>query len=101
MSVPVRLAAFASVLGLLLLAGLGIGRVVGPVGASTPAETHGSAAPHGETDSHGGTESHGETGSHGQEPTGVTGLAVSEDGYTLRPATTTLPVGTSAFRFPV
>jgi hypothetical protein len=32
-SVPVRLAAFAAVLGLLLLAGLGLGRAVGPVGA--------------------------------------------------------------------
>jgi len=108
-SVPVRLAAFAAVLGLLLLAGLGVGRAVGPVGASAPEPMAGGHAEEQEPvdDGHadepepaeGGHAEDADAG-HGEGPSGVTGLAVSQDGYTLR-APTTAEVGTSDLSFVV
>lgn len=101
MSVPVRLAAFAGLLALLLVAGLGIGRAVGPVGATTAepstgehgAGGHGAGGPGAAADDDGGHDE----GAHGDEPSGVTGLAVSADGYTLRPE----PLTGGEYRFVV
>lgn len=111
MSTPLRLLVFLGVLVVSLAAGLGVGRAVGPVGADDSAPAHaGQDAGHGaDADlGEGGDAAHDDGGDdaahdndHAEQPTGVTGLAVSEDGYTLRPETTTLPVGTSPLRFTV
>ena len=105
MTVAARLAAFAAVLVLVLLAGLGLGRAVGPVGGEQAAGGHDAHAPDGAAGAHdaGHGAGHGETHAAGDagEPTGITGLAVSEDGYTLRPESSTLAVGEQVFRFVV
>lgn len=108
MSTPVRLLAFLGVLVAVLLAGLGLGRAVGPIGEQDQQAHGGQHAVDGadqdpaQDDDHGaghGGDSHG--GDDADRPTGITGLAVSENGYTLRLAEATLPVGTSPFRFDV
>ncbi|HWH28940.1 MAG TPA: hypothetical protein VNU26_08275 [Mycobacteriales bacterium] len=113
MTTPVRLVAFAAVLAAVLAAGLGLGNAVGPVGETGTEPAHassddaadaaqpGGAAP----DGHGATaDGHddGDDAAHaGPAARTISGLAVSEDGYTLRPSATTLPVGTSPFGFTV
>lgn len=110
MSTPVRLVAFLALLAAVLLGGLGLGRAVGPLspveagaGHTEPAAPHGGDAGH-EDDGAGHAEdgaSHADADDGHGDPTGITGLAVSQDGFTLRPATTTLSLGTSDFRFTV
>lgn len=93
MSTPLRLLAFVAVLGGVLLAGLGLGNAVGPV-AGTAAEPHARA---------GTAAAREDDGDDGPDPGARTlsGLAVSDDGYTLEPAQTTLPQGTTPFSFTV
>lgn len=98
MSAAARLAGFVAVVALVLLGGLGLGRAVGPV------ESAG-------TDDAVADEGHGSDDAAQDDPDGghdepapgeaITGLAVSEDGLTLRPAATTLAVGAQDFRFTV
>ena len=61
---------------------------------------HGQAEP---ADGHAAADEHDAepSGGHGAEPTGITGLAVSEDGYTLRLAQSTAQVGTAPLSFVV
>jgi hypothetical protein len=88
-SVPVRLAAFGGLLAVLMLGGLGLGRALGPVGAATAAEP--AMAGHAEP-----------AAGSAVQPVGVTGLAVSEGGYTLRPLTPLVrDPGTQEWRFVV
>jgi len=97
MSTPVRQVVFLAVLAAVLVAGLGLGQAVGPIGPA------GNTASHGEqTDAaHTGGHADPDDGEHGERPTGVTGLAVSADGYTLRAETTSLSVGGQDFAFTV
>jgi hypothetical protein len=96
-TVAARLAAFSAVLVVVLLAGLGLGRAVGPVGsdAETDAAPRSAEEPPGHEDA---AEAHDEASEDGAA-SAVTGLAVSEDGYTLQPTATTLPLGRSELRF--
>jgi hypothetical protein len=93
MSAPARLAGFAAVLAVVLLAGLGIGRAVGPV-AGEPVDRHDAGSAHGQ---HADDEG---AGDHAEAPE-LSGLAVALDGYVLRPGATTLPAGGAPFRFVV
>ncbi|HWG94144.1 MAG TPA: hypothetical protein VNU66_08005, partial [Mycobacteriales bacterium] len=99
MSTPARLAGFAAVLAAVLLAGLGIGRAVGPV-AGEPLDRH-DAAPAADA-GHGSDADHGSDAAHEEAAgTALSGLAVALDGYVLRPGATTLPAGGAPFRFVV
>ncbi len=98
MSTPLRLVAFLGVLAVVLLGGVGLGRAVGPIGPDSSEAPHGTAQ---DDAAHGNDAAHGGHADGGARETGVTGLAVSEDGFTLRPETTTLPLGTSEFGFAV
>jgi hypothetical protein len=99
-----KLGAYALGLAAVFGGALGAGTVVGPVGATTETAQHGKGGGHG-TDAaqpaggHGG--GHGTAG--GDTPSPVPGgLQVSQDGYTLRPETTTVEPGKrSDFRFTV
>jgi hypothetical protein len=113
MSTPVRLVVFLGVLAAVLVAGLGLGRAVGPIGPASSDASHGEPAAtddHADDGGHAGDDEgghaddaggHADDGGHAEQPTGVTGLAVSEGGYTFRPGTTSLVVGTQDFRFTV
>ncbi|MEV0604895.1 hypothetical protein AB0I61_00770 [Polymorphospora rubra] len=108
----VRLALFVGGLVVMLIAGFGLGRVVGqPAGDSTGGTgTAGATADHTHapgTGDHthppasGGAHDHS-TGGPATGPDGVSGLSLSSAGYTLVPATTRLEVGPAVdFRFTV
>jgi len=86
---------FAGVLALVLAVGYGIGQLTGS-GARSSSQHSG----------HGATSSaESEHGGHANEPDEADvrpgGLSASQDGLTLRPATTTRPPGTSDFRFTI
>jgi hypothetical protein len=84
-SVPARIAGFVLGLAALFAVALGVGRAVGPIDQPEPA-AH-------------ATDGHGDDGGHGGHEDGTTapslpgGLAVSENGYTLRLADTTADPG--------
>jgi hypothetical protein len=92
MSAPVRLAGFVAVLLLVLAGSWAVGSAVGPVGPA--------AAPAGHDAGGGGHASDGHSGDDAQ-PVGVTGLAVSDGSYALRPENTQLNTGTQQLRFRV
>jgi hypothetical protein len=91
MNTPARLAGFT--LGLVALFGgaVGVGSAVGPVAEESPAAGHDMAAGPGAPAEHGKDAGYGEP-----DAQSVTGLAVSDDGYTLALAARTLPVGSAA-----
>ena len=98
MNTPVRLGLFAGALALVFGGALTAGQVVGPRG-DVPAGRD--TAAHGDTWKTAATAEHG----GGHEATAAMevpkGLMVSQDGYTLRPAATTLPTGHALFSFTV
>jgi len=97
MSAPLKLAGFAAALALVFGAATVLGGAFGPLrdGDAEAAPEHGGemgAMEPGEGEGEGG---HAEAGGHGAvQP--VRGLAVSEDGLSLRLATATAPVGRTA-----
>lgn len=107
MSTPVRLIAFLGLLAAVLLGGLGIGRAVGPLSPAQADAGHAAAdaghvEPGADLDPDPDPDAdHADAGHGAERPTGITGLAVSQDGLTLRPETTTLPLGSTDFRFTV
>ncbi|GGP77684.1 hypothetical protein [Saccharothrix coeruleofusca] len=101
MNTPAKLAAYGAALALVAGGAWGVGAAVGPLRAEPAAS--GPAAGHG--DDHAATGSaddgHGDGAGDGHSDAPPAGLASSEGGYTLVPATTTLPAGTTttfAFR---
>jgi hypothetical protein len=93
---PLRLGAYAMGLAAVFAAALGVGGLVRPVAAEArPAESHTTAA-----DGHGTEATHGAPGEGAAAA--LPGLAVSDRGYTLVPAATTLPRGSAVpFAFTV
>jgi hypothetical protein len=91
-NVPARLGAFALGLGVVFAAAVGVGNAVGPVG------TPGDAAPsggHSEEASAGHSDGrHGGTPQPAADDPSVTGLSVSQDGYTLALEQAVLPAAT-------
>ncbi|MFI0410362.1 hypothetical protein [Actinomadura sp. 3N508] len=97
MNSAIKLGAYVTGLAVVFGGAAGVGKVVGPVGASAETASHDGGG-------HGGGKS---TGGHGGEG-GATashtpgGLQVSEDGYTLVPRRTTLTPGKRTdFRFTI
>ncbi|MFP5220204.1 MAG: hypothetical protein ACLGIG_10805 [Actinomycetes bacterium] len=107
MSTPARLAGFAAVLALVLAAGLGLGNAVGPVSEPSAEPAHASPDDRPDDAMPGGAsgDTHGDAGDDAAhaDPGArtISGLAVSDDGYTLRPTAMTLPLGTSPYHFTV
>ncbi|MFC5748864.1 hypothetical protein [Actinomadura rugatobispora] len=105
MNTATKLGAYALGLAAVFGGALGAGTVVGPVGATTETAQHKGGGGHGTGGGaqagggHGG--GHGTSG--GDTPSPVPGgLQVSQDGYTLRPETTTVEPGEKTdFRFTV
>lgn len=95
MSVGLRLAGFGALLAVVGVASYALGDAVGPVGP-VAAEEHSSAATAADEGDHGG----GHAG-EAADPDGITGLAVSDGAFTLRPATTDLRLGEQSFRFTI
>ena len=101
MSAPLKLAGFAAALALVFGAAAAVGNAFGPL-----RDTDSEAAPEhggemGAMETSGGAGGHAEEGGHGAVQA-VRGLAVSEDGLSLRLATATAPVGrTVPLRFRV
>ena len=98
MNTPVRLGLFAGALALVFGGALAAGQVVdarAEVPASHDTATHGDTAKTAATAEHGGGH---EAKAAAEIPKG---LMVSQDGYTLRPAATTLPTGHAPFSFTV
>ena len=91
MSAAARLGGFGALLALVFVAALGLGSVVGPVGPTSAAAA----------EDHGSEDEHAEDLSADDRPVGVTGLAVSEGGYTLESTSTLLRVGPQTFSFVV
>jgi len=90
MKIPMKLAAYAAGLVAVFAGAAGVGNAVGPVAA--PARGH--------TDMESGT-GHGHDAGAGETGSALKGLQVSQDGYTLVPATTSVPAAkptTYAFR---
>ncbi len=87
MNTPTRLSLFAVALVAAFTAAAGLGRVTGPVGPAAAA-----AGAHGSTGAGAGLHSADGAGT----TTDVTGLSVTEGGYTLDLQTTALPVGQAA-----
>jgi hypothetical protein len=89
MKTSVKLAAYLGSLAAVFAAAAGAGSLVGPVTAGTPE--------HEGTDM---TATHAREGSHTAANPTPKGLQVSQDGYTMAPAVTTLPAsgGTYSFR---
>ncbi|MBB4771625.1 hypothetical protein [Actinomadura livida] len=96
MNSATKVGAYAVGLAVVFGSAAGIGKVVGPVGASVEKASH-------EGGGHGESTGGGHGGGHGgaaSQPPG--GLQVSEDGYTLVPYRTTLTPGKKTdFRFTV
>ena len=85
MTAPLRILAFVAALATVFALAVGVGHAVGPLGEPVPA-AHAA-------DGHGDEEA-GHDGGHDAEPVGLPGgLAVSEDGYTLRLAQATADAG--------
>lgn len=94
MTTPVKLAAFAAVLGLAFAAALGLGNLVGPVAASSP-EHKGESM----TSNH-STSTHGTPREDPARGVGTPkGLQVSQDGYTLVPHSSELPAAGATYAF--
>ncbi|TDC70168.1 hypothetical protein E1200_06145 [Actinomadura sp. GC306] len=94
MNSATRVGAYAVGLAVVFGGAAGIGKVVGPVGASVETASHEGGGHGGESGAGGG---HGEAASHTPG-----GLQVSEDGYTLVPQRTTLTPGKNTdFRFTI
>ncbi len=100
MNTPAKLGGYGVVLAAVFAAALGVGAAVGPVGAAD--QSGPGAAGHGANT----MTSTGQNGSGGHNMAAMSsspvpqGLAVSADGYTLEPASTTVTAGqTSAFSF--
>jgi len=93
--VPARAAAYAAVLGVVLLAALGLGRLVGPLDVDAEPE-HASGGGHGAAE-----ETSGGHEEHGVDPTPTTGLAQEAAGYRLDLAATRLGPGRQPFAFTV
>lgn len=95
MNTPTRLAAFAVGLVVVFAAAAGVGNAVGPVGTAPDDAAS--------QDAHGGGHSADPVDSAPPETaTAVKGLSLSQDGYTLRLETATLPIATStSFAFTV
>lgn len=93
MGAPLRLAGFAALLVVIGAGSYAVGDTFGPVlpgaGMDEPTD-HGS-----------GGHSSDEVRAGSVVPTGVTGLAVSDGSYTLRPATTDLVAGQQVFAFTI
>lgn len=85
-----RIASFVAVLGVVLAAGLGLGRVVGPVDVEPVAHDESHAEPHGE--SHGAAH---------EDAASATGLESTSSGYTLRLAADRLPAGRQRLSFQI
>ncbi len=95
MTAPLRIAAFLAALVAALVGGLGLGRLVGPLD-TRPTSTH--AAGDGHSHNHGAESGDGH--SHDSPSGPVTGLTISESGYTLVPEATAFPADkTAPFRF--
>lgn len=84
-----RIAAFVAGLAAVLVVGLGVGRLVGPIDEPEPKahEEEHAAGPDSES------EGHGEHGATDETAVTVGGLSTSESGYSLRLAKTTLSAG--------
>ncbi|WP_067812539.1 hypothetical protein [Actinomadura kijaniata] len=103
MNVATKLGAFALGLAAVFGGAVGVGQITGPVGATAETGGHGHQA--------GGTRNGTQSGGHGDGHGGGNapasspvpgGLQVSEDGYTLVPAATTVEPGERTdFRFTV
>jgi hypothetical protein len=92
-----KLGAYAVGLAVVFGGAAGLGKVVGPVGASAETASHGHGGATG--GGHGGAAGGGHDGATGHAPGG---LQVSEDGYTLVPRGTTLAAGERTdFRFTI
>ena len=83
-AVALRLGAFAGVLALAFAGAFALGSAVDPIAAADPAAPSDSTGMTGMTDGHGGDTGHTADTAAAQPP----GLAVSQSGYTLVPATT-------------
>ncbi|GAA4238904.1 hypothetical protein GCM10022254_56800 [Actinomadura meridiana] len=89
MNSATKVGAYAVGLAVVFGGAAGLGKVVGPVGASAETASHG----------HGGAAGGGDGGAAGHAPGG---LQISEDGYTLVPRGTTLAAGERTdFRFTI
>src|SRR5882757_4627094 len=83
-AVALRLGAFAGALALAFAGAFALGSAVDPIAAADPAAPSDSTGMTGMTDGHGGDTGHAADTAAAQPP----GLAVSQSGYTLVPATT-------------
>jgi hypothetical protein len=101
MRAPARLALFGAALLAAGGAAYGVGTATGPV--LPAAEEHSyDAGPPDDPGHASGAASHEDGAGHaGERPTGVTGLAVADDGLALRLERTTLAVGAQELRFRV
>lgn len=100
MNTPLKIGGFVAVLAVVLAVSFGIGHAVGPVGAtearSDPPGGHDPAGEAAHDNADGPASGHG---GHGDVTPG--GLAVSADGFTLRPASTILPSGRTVVSFQI
>ncbi|WUH99466.1 hypothetical protein OHR68_39245 [Spirillospora sp. NBC_00431] len=95
MNSAIKVGAYVAGLAVVFGGAAGVGKVVGPVGASAETASHDGGGHGGSGGGHGG----GEDGGVAQTPGG---LQVSEDGYTLVPRKTTLTPGKRTdFRFTI
>lgn len=92
MNTLAKLGGFTLALALVFGGAVAVGQAVGPR-AEADGDRHGSA--------HGGESHATDTEGSGDAGEFPKGLMVSQDGYTLRPAATTLPAGNRAFSFTV
>ncbi|MFI0448293.1 hypothetical protein [Actinomadura sp. 6N118] len=105
MNTATKLGAFALGLAAVFGGAVGVGEIVGPVGAT--AETGGQGSGQGGEHAHGGGKStSAKTGTAAETETAAAsvpgGLQISQDGYTLAPQTTTITPGEQTdFRFTV
>ncbi|WP_067489794.1 hypothetical protein [Actinomadura hibisca] len=100
MNTATKLGAFTLGLAAVFGGAVGVGNLTGPVGSTAEASSGGHGGDHGTTKN----GKSGKSGKHGADtPTPVPGgLQVSQDGYTLTPATTTVRPGEKTdFRFTV
>ncbi|QBR92836.1 hypothetical protein [Nocardioides euryhalodurans] len=98
MNTPVRVAAFVMGLAIAFLAALGLGSVVGPVGAEPVEEAHASESHDDEADVDAGHDDHEDEPAPAEQPGG---LAVSQDGYTLELLSQPRPGADRPLRFTV
>lgn len=89
-STPVRVLAFLAVLAAVFAVAIGVGAAVGPIDVAEPEERHESMT--GDPDESSGTEVHDDHGAAAEVGLPA-GLTITEDGYTLRLATTSARPG--------